>query len=74
MAKKITIRKGQLGLLSRQGDYYQILEAGEYRLPWFNVPEVLIVNRDGSEVPERWPSIYGAFRRNGSNSTAWRRT
>ena len=52
MAKKITIRKGQLGLLSRQGDYYQILEAGEYRLPWFNVPEVLIVNRDGSEVPE----------------------
>ncbi|HEM8797922.1 slipin family protein [Klebsiella michiganensis] len=52
MTKKITIRKGQLGLLSRQGDYYQVLEAGEHRLPWFNVPEVLIVNRDGSEVPE----------------------
>lgn len=42
MTKKITIRKGQLGLLSRQGDYYQVLEAGEHRLPWFNVPEVLI--------------------------------
>lgn len=52
MTKKITVRKGQLGLLSRQGDYYQVLEAGEHRLPWFNVPDVLIVNRDGSEVPE----------------------
>lgn len=52
MTKKITIRKGQLGLLSREGDYYQVLEAGTHRLPWFNVPEVLIVNMDGSEVPE----------------------
>ena len=51
MTKKITIRKGQLGLLSRQGDYYQVLEAGEHRLPWFNVPDVLILNRDCSEVP-----------------------
>ncbi|WNJ79349.1 slipin family protein [Cedecea neteri] len=50
--KKITIRKGQLGLLMRQGDYYQVLEAGEHRLPWFNQPEVLVVNLDGSEVPE----------------------
>ena len=51
MAKKITIKKGQLGLLSRKGDYYQVLETGEHRLPWLNPPEVLIVNMDGSEVP-----------------------
>lgn len=52
MTKKITIRKGQLGLLAENGDYYQVLEAGEHRLPWFNTPEVLVVNLDGSEVPE----------------------
>lgn len=52
MAKKITIQKAQLGLLSREGDYYQVLEAGQHRLPWFNTPEVLIVNRDGGEVPQ----------------------
>lgn len=52
MAKKITIQKGQLGLLSREGDYYQTLESGQHRLPWFNAPEVLIVNRNGSEVPQ----------------------
>ncbi|POT57178.1 hypothetical protein C3432_17630 [Citrobacter amalonaticus] len=52
MAKKITIRKGQLGLLSREGDYYQVLEAGEHRLPWFSTPEVLVINLDGSEVQE----------------------
>ena len=44
MTKKITIRKGQLGLLAKNGDYYQVLEAGEHRLPWFNTPEVLVVN------------------------------
>ena len=48
MTKKITIRKGQLGLLAKNGDYYQVLEAGEHRLPWFNTPEVLVVNLDGS--------------------------
>lgn len=52
MTKKITIRKGQLGLLAKNGDYYQVLEAGEHCLPWFNTPEVLVVNLDGSEVPE----------------------
>ncbi|HDZ8013133.1 TPA: slipin family protein [Citrobacter amalonaticus] len=52
MTKKITIRKGQLGLLAKNGDYYQVLEAGEHRLPWFNTPEVLVVNLDGSEVPD----------------------
>ncbi|ENG7702215.1 MULTISPECIES: slipin family protein [Citrobacter] len=52
MMKKITIRKGQLGLLSRQGDYYQVLNAGEHRLPWFNTPDVLVINTDGSEIPE----------------------
>ena len=51
MTKKITIRKGQLGLLAKEGDYYQVLEAGEHRLPWFSKPEVLMVERDGSEVP-----------------------
>lgn len=52
MMKKITIRKGQLGLVSREGDYEQVLEAGEHRLSWFNTPDVLVVNTDGSEVPE----------------------
>ena len=50
MTNKITIRKGQLGLLARDGDYFQLLEAGEHRLPWFNKPELLVVNTDGSEV------------------------
>ncbi|UAK20974.1 slipin family protein [Kluyvera sp. CRP] len=52
MMKKITIRKGQLGLVSHNGDYQRVLEAGEHRLPWFNTPDVLVVNTDGSEVPE----------------------
>ena len=50
--KKITVRKGQLALLAKHGDYYSVLEAGEHRLPWFSTPDVLMVNRDGSEVPE----------------------
>lgn len=52
MMKTITVRKGQLGLLAKKGDYYKVLEAGEHRLPWFNTPEVLMVNRDGSDVPD----------------------
>ncbi len=52
MTNKITIRKGQLGLLAREGDYYQVLEAGEHRQPWFNKPELLVVNIDGSDVAE----------------------
>ena len=32
MNKKITIRKGQLGLLVKAGDYTHILEAGQHRL------------------------------------------
>lgn len=51
MTRQITIRKGQLGLLAKEGDYYQVLESGEHRLPWFNKPEVLVVSLDGSEVP-----------------------
>ena len=50
MNKKITVRKGQLAFLARNGDYYSVLEAGEHRLPWFNKPEVLMVNIDGGEV------------------------
>ncbi|MEO3992154.1 slipin family protein [Pseudocitrobacter cyperus] len=52
MSKKITIRKGQLGLLAKNGDYYSVLEAGEHRLSWFTTPDVLVVNLDGGEVPE----------------------
>lgn len=51
LGKKITIRKGQLGLLSKEGDYFQVLEAGEHRLPgWFSPPEVMLVNLDDAEV------------------------
>lgn len=52
MTKKITIRKGQLGLLAKNGDYYSVLEAGEHRLSWFTTPDVLVINLDGGEVPE----------------------
>ncbi len=65
MKKKITIRKGQLGLLSRQGDYYQVLDAGEHRLPWFNTPDVLVINTDGSEIPEALAEYLRRFQ------TAW---
>ncbi|KMK09695.1 SPFH domain / Band 7 family protein [Pluralibacter gergoviae] len=50
MMKKVTLKKGQLGLLSRNGDYVKVLEAGEHRLPWFNAPQVLTVNADGNAV------------------------
>lgn len=49
MAKKITIKKGQLGLVAKAGDYYRVLEAGEHRLGWFNTDDVLVVSQDGSE-------------------------
>ena len=52
MAKKITIKKGQLGLVAKAGDYYRVLEAGEHRLGWFNTDDVLVVSQDGSEVPD----------------------
>ena len=45
MIKKISVRKDQLALLSRNGDYYKVLHAGEHILPWLNTP-------DGSEVPD----------------------
>jgi len=51
MNKKMKIRNGQLGLLAKEGDYYQILEAGEHRMPWFTTPDVTLIARDGSEVP-----------------------
>lgn len=50
MNNKITIRKGQLGLLAKQGDFYQVLEAGEHRLPWFNKPDVTVVDVNGDDV------------------------
>lgn len=52
MIKKISVRKDQLALLSRNGDYYKVLHAGEHFLPWFNTPEVLLITLDGSEVPD----------------------
>ncbi len=50
MIKKISVRKDQLALLSRNGDYYKVLHAGEHLLPWLNTPEVLLITLDGSEV------------------------
>lgn len=50
MNNKITIRKGQLGLLAKQGDFYQVLEAGEHRLPWFGRPDVTLVALNGDDV------------------------
>ncbi|MBY7242006.1 slipin family protein [Escherichia coli] len=52
MIKKISVRKDQLALLSRNGDYYKVLHAGEHILPWLNTPEVLLIMLDGSEVPD----------------------
>ena len=48
MIKKINVRKDQLALLSRNGDYYKVLHAGEHILPWLNTPEVLLITLDGS--------------------------
>ncbi|EFF0366539.1 slipin family protein [Escherichia coli] len=52
MIKKISVRKDQLALLSRNGDYYKVLHSGEHILPWLNTPEVLLITLDGSEVPD----------------------
>ncbi|EHJ4099803.1 TPA: slipin family protein [Escherichia fergusonii] len=52
MIKKISVRKDQLALLSRNGDYYKVLPAGEHLLPWLNTPEVSLITLDGSEVPD----------------------
>lgn len=52
MIKKISVRKDQLALLSRNCDYYKVLHAGEHLLPWLNTPEVLLITLDGSEVPD----------------------
>ncbi len=52
MIKKISVRKDLLALLSRNGDYYKVLHAGEHLLPWLNTPEVLLITLDGSEVPD----------------------
>ncbi|EFO2979272.1 slipin family protein [Escherichia coli] len=52
MIKKISVRKDQLALLSRNGDYCKVLHAGEHLLPWLNTPEVLLITLDGSEVPD----------------------
>ena len=50
MNNKLTIRKGQLALLAKQGDFYQALEAGEHRLPWFSRPQITLVALNGDDV------------------------
>lgn len=52
MIKKNKRKKRSAGLLSRNGDYYKVLHAGEHLLPWLNTPEVLLITLDGSEVPD----------------------
>ncbi len=61
MIKKINVRKDQLALLSRNGDYYKVLHAGEHILPWLNTPEVLLITLDGSEVPDVLADFCAAF-------------
>ncbi|MEH5012863.1 slipin family protein [Phytobacter diazotrophicus] len=62
MNKKITIRKGQLGLLVKAGDYTHILEAGEHRLSWFGKQEVTIVELNGRDVAEDLANYLRRFR------------
>lgn len=52
MAKKITIRKGQIGLLAQHEEIEKILEAGQHRLPWFSAAEVQLIKLDGSMVDD----------------------
>ena len=62
MNKKITIRKGQLGLLVKACDYTHILEAGEHRLSWFGKQEVTIVELNGGDVAEDLANYLRRFR------------
>lgn len=62
MNKKITLRKGQLGLLVKAGDYTDILEAGEHRLSWFGKQEVTIVELNGSDVAAELANYLRRFR------------
>ncbi len=58
MIKKISVRKDQLALLSRNGDYYKVLHAGEHLLPWLNTPEVLLITLDGNESSRRAGGLF----------------
>jgi regulator of protease activity HflC (stomatin/prohibitin superfamily) len=62
MNKKITIRKGQLGLLVKAGDYTNIIEAGEHRLSWFGKQEVTFVELNGSDVATELANYLRRFR------------
>ena len=62
MNKKITLRKGQLGLLVKAGDYTDILEAGEHRLSWFGKQEVTVVELNGSDVTAELANYLRRFR------------
>ncbi|MEG2042448.1 MAG: slipin family protein, partial [Hafnia sp.] len=51
MRKNIIIQKGQIGLLTKKGDYQKVLEAGEYRFfDWTNQLAVTVVNLSDSRV------------------------
>ncbi|PHM57431.1 SPFH domain / Band 7 family protein [Xenorhabdus hominickii] len=51
MMKKIKILQGQIGLLAKEGEYQQILTAGEYRFyDWFNKLKLTVFELDGTEI------------------------
>ena len=51
MRKNIIIQKGQIGLLTKKGDYQKVLEAGEYRFfDWTNQLAVTVVNLSDNRV------------------------
>ena len=51
MRKNIIIQKGQIGLLTKKGDYQKVLEAGEYRFfDWANQLAVMVVNLSDNRV------------------------
>ncbi|MGK9175638.1 slipin family protein [Yokenella regensburgei] len=62
MNKKITIRKGQLALLAKAGDYTHIFEAGEHRLPRFGKQEVTFVDLNGGDVERELAHYLRRFR------------
>lgn len=52
MLKQVTVRKGQIGLVSKNGDYHHVVEAGRHRLStWFGNQKIEIIDLNGAEVP-----------------------
>ncbi len=51
MMKKIKILQGQIGLLAKEGEYLQVLTAGEYRFSdWFNKLQLTTFNLSGGAI------------------------